>query len=415
MTMTTKNQLVNDILHDSGLVQSTIRSFVDAAVAMVKNADVTNNFATWTLDAVLHAAGIEKVWTKESYMSIALWVLFFAITGEHYPTAQLKYQSLDAFLEAYDGYFNNLDPMEQELLKNEANWFNVVSVLLPPRMSKGLTIQVVPRLVEGWQAKYVTGSGQTETTKRRVFIFEKEGNVAPLVREGRSSRRTNVIRKDKRTTKSSKKAKASSSSSSSSSSKIKTSSSPGMSTRGRKPKNKVIPSSCVYHDVDGQTIISGEAALMVACQWTKYELVETTRATDRTYKNHKNKEMERKLQQDIAQQNAVMALQLLSNSIHPGNGNGGNGSGSGIKTETMKSPQRIATERLFQPSCHQNTLVLTSLCEELGLDSNDIDAAEAILLCMETSSLQRLAACLKMGPQCLFKKIFLVNTSFSSP
>jgi hypothetical protein len=207
--MTTRNKLINDILNDSFLVKKTLQKFVDAAKALVKkekNADLTKDYATWNMDTVLNAAKIEKIWTKESYMSVALWVLFFAITGEHYPSAQLKYQNVNAFLEAYEGYFNDLEPAEQEILKDEANWFNVVSTLLPPSKSKGLSIQVVPRLVEGWQAKYVTGSGQTDTTKRRVHIFEKEGGVAPHVREG--SRRIKIEKKDRRiTTKVAKKTK----------------------------------------------------------------------------------------------------------------------------------------------------------------------------------------------------------------
>ena len=393
--MTTKNQLIQDILDDAGLVQQTVKIFVDAANAMVKNANVSKDYKSWTMDALLHAAGIEKVWTKESAMSVALWVLFFAITGEHYPAAQLKYQNMQAFLDAYEGHFNDTDPAEQETLKNEANWFNVVSTLLPPRMSKGLTIQVVPRLVEGWQAKYVTGSGQTETTRRRVYIFEREGGVAPLVREGRSKTRTKT---EKRTVKSSKKTKPSS---------RKTRSSSRKSTFDN-------VANCVFYDVDGQTL-TGEAALMIACQWSKYELMEGTRATDRFYKKHKEKEMERKLQQTQQHEMAVMALQKISRSGHNGNSSGHNGNGVDTKAVITKTPQRMATERLFQPASHQNSAELTSLCDELGLDSNDIVSAAAMLLCVDPSYLQRLAACLKVGPQCLFQKAFLPNIPLSPP
>ena len=206
--MTTNNQLVDDILRDKSLAQPTIKKFINAAKDIVKNANVANNYETWNMEAVLNAAGIAKHnWTKESYMSVALWVLFFSITGEHYPTAQLKYQNVKSFLEAYEGYFNDMEPMEQETLKNEANWFKLVSVLLPPSKNKGLSIQVVPRLVEGWYAKYVTGSGQTDATKRRVHIFEKEGGVVPSGRGGRTA----VSTKKKKPTKAARKTKPSSS------------------------------------------------------------------------------------------------------------------------------------------------------------------------------------------------------------
>ena len=228
--MTTNEQLVDDILKDTSLSQPTLQKFVDTAKEIVKNANVSNNYETWNLEAVLNAAEITKhTWTKENIMSVALWVLFFAITGEHYPTAQLKYQDVNSFLKAYEGYFNDIDPAEQEMLKDEANWFKVVSTLLPPSKNKGLTIQIVPRLVEGWYAKYVTGSGQTEATKRRVHIFEKEGGVVPCGR-GRSPQ------KKKKTIKAAKKTKNSSSKTST----VKSpSSKAGAAGRGTKSKTVV--------------------------------------------------------------------------------------------------------------------------------------------------------------------------------
>lgn len=58
---------------------------------------------------------------------------------------------------------------------------------LPARKNKGLAVQIIPKLVEGWNAKYVTGSGQTRATADRVFIFETEGGVTPAHRGGRMS------------------------------------------------------------------------------------------------------------------------------------------------------------------------------------------------------------------------------------
>ena len=75
-----------------------------------------------------------------------------------------------------------------------------------------------------------------------------------------------------------------------------------------------------------------------------------------------------------------------------------------------KSDQRLATERLFHPASHQNAAMMMALWEELGLDSSDVNSAEAMLKIMKISHpsyLQRLAACLKIGPQMLFKQAFL--------
>eukprot|EP00981_Chlorochromonas_danica_P006836 scaffold1493_cov172-Ochromonas_danica.AAC.14 len=53
----------------------------------------------------------------------------------------------------------------------------ILFTLITARKNKGLAMQVVPKIVEGWHVKYVTGSGQTRLTANRVQIFEFEGNT----------------------------------------------------------------------------------------------------------------------------------------------------------------------------------------------------------------------------------------------
>ena len=78
-----------------------------------------------------------------------------------------------------------------------------------------------------------------------------------------------------------------------------------------------------------------------------------------------------------------------------------------LSSAPSKSLQRMATERLFHPTSHQNSAKVTALLEELGLDSTDIDSAVVMLKIIDISYLQRLAVCLKVGPQTLFKQAFL--------
>ena len=75
-----------------------------------------------------------------------------------------------------------------------------------------------------------------------------------------------------------------------------------------------------------------------------------------------------------------------------------------------KSLQRLAIECLFAPVSHQNTAAMMTLYDELGLDNSNVDSAETMLAYMDSSHLQRLAACLKVGPQGLFKKAFLATS-----
>jgi len=63
--------------------------------------------------------------------------------------------------------------------------------MVTPRKSKGLAMAVVPKVIEGMNAKYVTGSGQTKSTADRVHIFETEGGVTASSRGGRSKGKKN--------------------------------------------------------------------------------------------------------------------------------------------------------------------------------------------------------------------------------
>lgn len=54
--------------------------------------------------------------------------------------------------------------------------------MVPAKKNKGLSITVVPKVVEGCRVKYITGSGQTSATADRVHIYEHEGHVKPYQR-----------------------------------------------------------------------------------------------------------------------------------------------------------------------------------------------------------------------------------------
>jgi hypothetical protein len=185
--MNKNNAFIEEILNDPSFTaeeQRVIRKFSQAAMRMANNTNVTN-FETWNMLTVSSEAGVDLVYPKEGMVMVALWCIFYHYTRVHYPVARLKYQSVGAFLANYRGRFTDYDAHGQEQLKDVANWLNVMFKILPPRKNKGLAIQVIPRLVEGWGVKYVTGSGQTKATADRVYIFEIEGDVQPCHRGGR--------------------------------------------------------------------------------------------------------------------------------------------------------------------------------------------------------------------------------------
>jgi len=126
---------------------------------------------------------------KDKRIVSALWVCVLESFKAHTTVKDMKYDTIEKFMSIYKSFGDNVSTIEQESEKEKinlwhtANWMNVLLSMVPARKSKDLAIQVVPKVVEGWDARYITGSGQKRSTAYRVAIFEKEGNVMPRERK----------------------------------------------------------------------------------------------------------------------------------------------------------------------------------------------------------------------------------------
>jgi hypothetical protein len=154
-----------------------IQSFTSTAERLAKTQGVFNEFDIYTIS---QEAGIEvRDLPKEGILIQAIWVSFLSVLRAHLPKCELKYHSMASFLDAYKGQFDDCSPVELQNLMDTANWMNILFRFIPAKKNKGLAIAIIPKLVEGWLTKYVTGSGQKRSTADRVKIFETEGQVKP--------------------------------------------------------------------------------------------------------------------------------------------------------------------------------------------------------------------------------------------
>jgi len=99
------------------------------------------------------------------------------VMKEHITEDEFKYKTCEEFLDAYGGWFASESEKEKNLLWQTANWMDLLFKMITARKNKGLAMVVIPKVVEGFDAKYVTGSGQTKATANRVHVFEVEGNT----------------------------------------------------------------------------------------------------------------------------------------------------------------------------------------------------------------------------------------------
>jgi hypothetical protein len=169
---------LNHILDDSNFTHDEklwIKKFADEIKKKVTHYGI---YADISMFDIADAIGLDlSTIHKEGPLMYALWVAMLVILKKFYKRDDFKYPTLDSFHHAYNYVFDEESDEEQERLWQTANWMSVLFQLISAKKNKGLAMQVVPKLVEGWQAKYVTGSGQTRLTANRVLIFEREGNT----------------------------------------------------------------------------------------------------------------------------------------------------------------------------------------------------------------------------------------------
>lgn len=93
-------------------------------------------------------------------------------------------ETTEIFLEKYPDLVDR-SPVEIERLKNTSNWMDLSFYTIQPRNNKTFVLNLIPRIVEGRNARYITGSGQTKPTADRVNLFRVEGNCEKIKRPPR--------------------------------------------------------------------------------------------------------------------------------------------------------------------------------------------------------------------------------------
>lgn len=98
-----------------------------------------------------------------------------------------KIRTISAFLQKYPEFKDDamIEAAEQEKLLKFRNMMKLAQLFIPAKNHKEHLMDLVTRLVEGREQKYVTGSGEKPATRRRVLIYEREGEIRPVPRPPR--------------------------------------------------------------------------------------------------------------------------------------------------------------------------------------------------------------------------------------
>ena len=173
--------MMNDITL-SEIDKDWVKMFEFRIDDILKNDYCNSNNINYRFDfnELCKSIGLDStILNKEGTLMYALWVTLLNGIRKYKLLTSFKYPTIELFLTNYDYYdkFKHENEIEIKKLWYIANWMSYLFTMVSAKKNKGLAMIVIPKLIEGWNIKYITGSGQTRATTNRVHIFECEGNV----------------------------------------------------------------------------------------------------------------------------------------------------------------------------------------------------------------------------------------------
>jgi hypothetical protein len=118
---------------------------------------------------------------KEDEMRMCLEAAFIMLMISRPDSADSLIKSKEEMLLKYPE-FSGMSEGELRVLISFRNVMVVAMQAICPRYNKNRLLTLVTRIVEGRTKKYITGSGQTDSTSHRVLIYQRESGVNPVPR-----------------------------------------------------------------------------------------------------------------------------------------------------------------------------------------------------------------------------------------
>jgi hypothetical protein len=124
----------------------------------------------------------ECQYEQRLYYDAVFLLMFMSMKRE---SLKSLFYTQDEFMQQYGDLCQSMSLDEIDTLVLFRNVMKAAIMTVPAFGNKGLLLDLVTRLVEGHHRKYVTGSGATIETKRRVQIYEHEGEIKVIMRPER--------------------------------------------------------------------------------------------------------------------------------------------------------------------------------------------------------------------------------------
>ena len=134
---------------------ATIRSLQNEDLELITTPEDGISTLQSLFQDVLNDLGVSKKSLKKGEDAVinALYICILAMLKDKLVAEDFKYPTRDAFMQVYGEKFAAESDLEKDLLWQTANWMCILFKIVKANANQGLTMAVIPKLLEGWNGK----------------------------------------------------------------------------------------------------------------------------------------------------------------------------------------------------------------------------------------------------------------------
>ena len=118
-------------------------------------------------------------------------VVVIILLSLHPEKCKFKYEDNHALLAKYPEFQSIDKNVELDKLRAFANYMNFALHFITAKYNRQHVFNIVTKITDGKDVKYITGSGKTKSTADRVLIYNREGGIVPKPRPIRTQQVNN--------------------------------------------------------------------------------------------------------------------------------------------------------------------------------------------------------------------------------
>ena len=113
---------------------------------------------------------------------IMLEAVVIILLSFHPEVCSYKYIDNNALIARYPEFESTSRSSDLDKLRGFANFMNFTFYFVTAKLNRQHVFNIVTRITEGKDVRYVTGTGKTQSTSDRVLIYNREGGILPKSR-----------------------------------------------------------------------------------------------------------------------------------------------------------------------------------------------------------------------------------------